>query len=255
VLRGAQEGADESVAELALARARVAELEGEVRQLRPAGIRARELEDRIADRDQRLEKLRAEVRSATNSSSSFLSLDQCTHAKLVFFQTASLSCLYWVLLTRLCACVRLPHEATISQRKCSIRSCTSSLGSNSQKKQCPGVHLLLHPVQQLIRCEGITSAHMLRGHIIKVPTMGGVSVQVSELRPLKASSARTAGYEVELAERQRQIKELREQLSAAKARSQMASRLPPAPREDPRPAAREAPQPALALDAEVTCSP
>ncbi len=62
-LKTAQEGAEVADADVALIRARVSELEGEVRQLRPAGIRARELEDRVADRDQRLEKLRAEVRS------------------------------------------------------------------------------------------------------------------------------------------------------------------------------------------------
>lgn len=60
-LRQAQQGADEASAEVAAARARVAELEAEARQLRPARTHARELQERLADREQKLEKLRAEV--------------------------------------------------------------------------------------------------------------------------------------------------------------------------------------------------
>ena len=41
----------------------MAELEAEARQLRPARTHARELQERLADREQKLEKLRAEVRS------------------------------------------------------------------------------------------------------------------------------------------------------------------------------------------------
>ena len=41
--------------------ARVAQLEREIQKLRPAGLHARELEARLADREQRLSKLRTEV--------------------------------------------------------------------------------------------------------------------------------------------------------------------------------------------------
>ncbi len=61
-LEQAQQGADEASAEVAAARARVAELEAEARQLRPARAHALELQERLADREQKLEKLRAEVR-------------------------------------------------------------------------------------------------------------------------------------------------------------------------------------------------
>ena len=41
--------------------ARVAQLEREVQKLKPAALHARDLEARLADREQRLQKLRAEL--------------------------------------------------------------------------------------------------------------------------------------------------------------------------------------------------
>ncbi len=77
------------------------------------------------------------------------------------------------------------------------------------------------------------------------------AVQVSELRPLKAHSTRMAGFEAELAEKQRQVKDLQEQLAAAKARSRVAP-ASAASREEPRTAARAASESPQVFDAEVT---
>lgn len=61
-LRSESAGARRREASLKEAHAtRVAQLEREVQKLRPAALHARELEARLADREQRLLKLRAEV--------------------------------------------------------------------------------------------------------------------------------------------------------------------------------------------------
>ena len=61
-LKEAQQGADEASAEVAAARARVAELEAKLCQLRPGSAHFSELKERLADREQKLTKLKAEVR-------------------------------------------------------------------------------------------------------------------------------------------------------------------------------------------------
>jgi hypothetical protein len=61
--REAEQRAQQAAAELQQSRRRADALEKEVMQLRPASIRQAELEARLSDRDQRLEKLRIEVRS------------------------------------------------------------------------------------------------------------------------------------------------------------------------------------------------
>lgn len=58
--------ADEAEAELALMQTRIAELDAEVKQLRPAGALKDALQKRVGDRDDQLKRLKAEVcRTAT----------------------------------------------------------------------------------------------------------------------------------------------------------------------------------------------
>lgn len=51
--------------------ARVAQLEREIQKLRPAGLHVKELEARLVDREQRLNKLRAEVPSSFDNAANW----------------------------------------------------------------------------------------------------------------------------------------------------------------------------------------
>ena len=52
--------------------ARIMQLEREIQKLRPAALHAKELEARLADREQRVERLRAEVPFACPSSTTLV---------------------------------------------------------------------------------------------------------------------------------------------------------------------------------------